>query len=58
MEWFGFISLMIIIMYADYPDRVRKLEKKIKKYQKRLITIKEEKGLEHTSACSSPIYTD
>lgn len=34
MEWIGWISLIILIFYSSYPDRVKKLEKKIKVLEK------------------------
>ncbi|MDV4150062.1 hypothetical protein R0131_04350 [Clostridium sp. AL.422] len=30
MEWIGWISLIIILCYSSYPDKVKKLEKKVK----------------------------
>ncbi|MGF0109573.1 MULTISPECIES: hypothetical protein [unclassified Clostridium] len=34
MGWVGVIFLMIIIFYCDYPAKVRKLEKKVKKLER------------------------
>ena len=30
LEWLGWFSFIIILCYSSYPDRVKKLEKKIK----------------------------
>lgn len=30
MEWVGFISLLIILFYSSYPDKVIRLERKVK----------------------------
>jgi hypothetical protein len=34
LGWVGVIFLMIIIFYCDYPAKVRKLEKKVKKLER------------------------
>ena len=33
MEWMGWIVFAIVLCYASYPGRVRKLESKVKKLQ-------------------------
>ena len=33
MEWVGFIALMILICYSSYPDKVKRLEAKVKKLE-------------------------
>ena len=30
MEWIGWVSLILILCYSSYPDKVKKLEKKVK----------------------------
>ena len=30
MEWLGWVCLIIILCYSSYPDKVKKLEKKVK----------------------------
>ena len=30
MEWIGWVSLILIVCYSSYPDKVKKLEKKVK----------------------------
>ena len=30
MEWIGWVCLIIILCYSSYPDKVKKLEKKVK----------------------------
>ena len=30
MEWIGWISLVILLCYSSYPNKVKKLEKKVK----------------------------
>ena len=34
MEWIGWISLIIILCYSSYPNKVKKLEKKVKILEK------------------------
>ena len=34
MEWIGWVSLVLILCYAAYPAKVRRLESKVKKLQK------------------------
>lgn len=36
MEWWGWISFIIIISYSGYPNRVRKLERQFKKLHRKL----------------------
>lgn len=33
MEWIGFLSLIIILCYSEYPKKVKRLEKKVKQLQ-------------------------
>lgn len=35
MEYVGWICLIILIFYSGYPDRVKTLERKLKKFEKR-----------------------
>ena len=35
MEWVGFIALMILICYSSYPDKVKRLEVKVKKLERK-----------------------
>lgn len=35
MEWVGFIALMILICYSSYPDKVKRLEAKVKKLERK-----------------------
>lgn len=34
MEWAGWIALMILLFYSSYPKRVKRLERKVKKWRK------------------------
>lgn len=34
MEWIGWVSLVLILCYAAYPEKVRRLESRMKKLQK------------------------
>lgn len=36
MEWAGWISLMIMLCFVAYPARVRSLEKKVKRLQRKV----------------------
>ncbi len=35
MEWLGFIALLLLLCYSSYPSKVKKLEAKIKKLEKK-----------------------
>jgi len=35
LEWVGWISLMILIFYSAYPGKVKKLESKVKKLERK-----------------------
>lgn len=35
MEWVGWVCLIIILCYSSYPGKVRKLERKVKKMEKK-----------------------
>lgn len=34
MEWVGWFSLVIILCYSSYPEKVKKLESKVKKLER------------------------
>ena len=34
LEWIGWFSLIIILCYSSYPDKVKKLEKKVKQLER------------------------
>lgn len=42
MEYFGLISFVLIICYSSYPEKIKKLESKIKKLER---TLKGEKSM-------------
>lgn len=42
MEYFGLISFVLIICYSSYPEKIKKLECKIKKLER---TLKGEKSM-------------
>lgn len=35
MEWMGFIAFMLILAYSSYPDKVKRLEAKVKKMERK-----------------------
>lgn len=36
MQYFGFVAFIIIIFYSSYPEKIKKLENKIKKLERNL----------------------
>ena len=34
MEWMGWFSFFIILCYSSYPGKVKRLEKKVKKFER------------------------
>lgn len=35
MEWMGFLALMLLLYYSSYPNKVKKLEAKVKKLERK-----------------------
>lgn len=35
MDWIGFIALILILCYSSYPDKVKRLEAKVKKIERK-----------------------
>ena len=40
MEYLGVLAFVIVLCYMSYPDKVKKLERKVKKVRKRKVQRK------------------